>query len=67
MVKPYKSYHRETTKPSTPYPKMYELKKLSILASSVALERIFSTFGVLWTKLRNLVSPQKIKMLVKIH
>lgn len=35
--------------------------------SSASLERVFSTFGFIWSKLRNKLGPQKVQKLVKIY
>lgn len=35
-------------------------------ASSASLERIFSTFGFVWSDLRNRLAPEKVEKLVKI-
>jgi len=40
---------------------------LSIPPSSASLERIFSTFGLIWNKLRNRLGHEKAAKLVKIH
>ena len=40
---------------------------LSIPPSSASLERIFSTFGLIWNKLRNRLGHEKATKLVKIH
>ncbi|KAF0710561.1 uncharacterized protein FWK35_00025510, partial [Aphis craccivora] len=40
---------------------------LSILPSSASLEHIFSTFGLIWNKLRNRLGHEKAAKLVKIH
>lgn len=36
-------------------------------SSSASLERIFSTFGHVWSKLRNRLGPQKATKLVKVY
>lgn len=36
-------------------------------ASSASIERIFSTFGLVWSKLRNQLGEEKAKKLVKIY
>ncbi|XP_031328801.1 uncharacterized protein LOC116159856 [Photinus pyralis] len=36
-------------------------------ASSAAIERIFSTFGLVWSKLRNKLGASKVEKLVKIY
>jgi len=40
---------------------------LSIPPSSASLERIFSTFGLVWTKLRNRLGHETAAKLVKVH
>lgn len=40
---------------------------LSIPPSSASLERIFSTFGLIWNKLRNRLGHEKAAKLVKVH
>lgn len=39
----------------------------SIPGSNAGLERIFSTFSHVWTKLRNKLGPKNVDKLVKIH
>lgn len=39
----------------------------SIPGSNAGLERIFSKFSLVWTKLRNRLGPDKVDKLVKIH
>lgn len=39
----------------------------SIPGSNAGLERIFSKFSYVWTKLRNRLGPEKVDKLVKIH
>jgi len=36
-------------------------------ASSASLERVFSTFGLVWSKLRNRLDPKKAEKLVKVY
>ena len=36
-------------------------------SSSASLERIFSTFGHVWSKLRNRLGPEKAEKLVKVY
>jgi len=36
-------------------------------SSSASLERIFSTFGHIWSKLRNRLGPEKAEKLVKVY
>lgn len=36
-------------------------------ASSAAIERVFSSFGHVWSKLRNKLKPEKVEQLVKIY
>ena len=40
---------------------------LSCPASSAVIEQIFSTFGMVWSKLRNCLGPDKAVKLVKIY
>jgi hypothetical protein len=42
-------------------------KLLPIPASSASIERIFSTQGLVWTKLRNKLDPEKAGKLVRIN
>lgn len=42
-------------------------KLLSIPPSSASIERIFSTFGLIWNKLRNRLGHEKAAKLVKVH
>lgn len=39
----------------------------SIPGSNAGLERIFSNFSLVWTKLRNRFGPEKVDKLVKVH
>lgn len=44
------------------------MKQLTMLPSSAAgIERIFSSFGVIWTKLRNALGDKKAVKLVKLY
>lgn len=43
------------------------VKLHSCPASSAGLERVFSTFGHIWTKLRNKLGPDKVEQLVKVY
>lgn len=43
------------------------MKLHSCPASSGSLERTFSTFGLIWSKLRNKLGRDKVIKLVKIH
>jgi len=36
-------------------------------SSSASLERVFSTFGLIWSKLRNRLGPEKAAKLVKVY
>jgi len=40
---------------------------LSCPPSSASIERLFSTFGLIWTKLRNKMGVEKATKLVKIN
>ena len=40
---------------------------LSCPPSSASIERLFSTFGIVWTKLRNRLGNEKAGKLVKVH
>lgn len=40
---------------------------LSCPPSSAGIERLFSTFGIVWTKLRNRLGSEKAGKLVKVH
>lgn len=43
------------------------VKLHSCPASSASIERIFSVFGLIWTKLRNKLGDEKVEKLVKIY
>lgn len=43
------------------------MKLHSCPASSASIERTFSTFGLIWSKLRNKLESDKVTKLVKVH
>lgn len=43
------------------------IKLHSCPGSSAGLERVFSTYGHIWTKLRNNLGPDKVEKLVKVY
>lgn len=52
-----------------PPPNMFKLFSdlLSCPASSASIERLFSTFGLVWSKLRNKLGVDKAHKLVKVY
>lgn len=45
----------------------YMVNLFSCPSSSASLERIFSTYGLVWSKLRNRLGAEKAEKLVKVY
>ncbi len=45
----------------------FMINLMSCPASSASIERMFSTYGLVWSKLRNRLGPEKAFMLVKVY
>lgn len=59
--------HQNTTKLATPAFCQLMTKISSLPASSASVERLFSTFGLVHTKLRNRLGNEKTEKLVMCH